>query len=116
MESNQNTEKASKAQTRYCKECKATYSLQLFNIRGCSMEECLFFNIEKCLVMHVGANNRHFQHTMYDIPIETVQQHRDLGVIVTKNLKHDIQVEKASKMQAGISVSLHETLNTSQRT
>ncbi|KAF2348200.1 hypothetical protein FHG87_021043 [Trinorchestia longiramus] len=34
MESNQNTEKASKAITRYCKECKATYSLQLFNIRG----------------------------------------------------------------------------------
>ncbi|KAF2355813.1 Reverse transcriptase domain [Trinorchestia longiramus] len=32
------------------------------------------FNIDKCSVMHVGANNRHFQHTMYDIPIETVQQ------------------------------------------
>ncbi|KAF2364660.1 Reverse transcriptase domain [Trinorchestia longiramus] len=37
------------------------------------------FNIEKCSVIHVGANNRHFQHTMYDIPIETVQQQRDLA-------------------------------------
>ncbi|KAF2354822.1 Reverse transcriptase domain [Trinorchestia longiramus] len=30
------------------------------------------FNIKKCSLMHVGANNRHFQHTMYDTPIETV--------------------------------------------
>ncbi|KAF2357264.1 hypothetical protein FHG87_011979 [Trinorchestia longiramus] len=42
MESNQNTEKATKAKTRYCKECKATYSLQLFNIRGCNMDESRF--------------------------------------------------------------------------
>ncbi|KAF2359755.1 Reverse transcriptase domain [Trinorchestia longiramus] len=31
------------------------------------------FNIEKCSALHVGVNNGHFQHTMYDIPIETVQ-------------------------------------------
>ncbi|KAF2364393.1 Endonuclease/exonuclease/phosphatase [Trinorchestia longiramus] len=55
------------------------------------------FNIEKCSEMHVGANNRHFQQTMYNIPIETVQQQRDLGVIVTENLKHDKQVEKSVK-------------------
>ncbi|KAF2364605.1 hypothetical protein FHG87_004644 [Trinorchestia longiramus] len=42
MESNQNTEKATKAKTRYCKERKASYSLQLFNIRGCNMDECRF--------------------------------------------------------------------------
>ncbi|KAF2349103.1 hypothetical protein FHG87_020139 [Trinorchestia longiramus] len=42
MESNQNAEKAPKAKIRYCKECKATYSLQLFNIRSYNMEECRF--------------------------------------------------------------------------
>ncbi|KAF2343808.1 hypothetical protein FHG87_025436 [Trinorchestia longiramus] len=42
MESNQNTEKATKTKTRYCKECKATYSLQLFTRRGCNMDECRF--------------------------------------------------------------------------
>ncbi|KAF2354855.1 hypothetical protein FHG87_014392 [Trinorchestia longiramus] len=42
MESNQNTKKASKAKTKVCKECKATYSLQFFNMRGCNMEECRF--------------------------------------------------------------------------
>ncbi|KAF2344797.1 hypothetical protein FHG87_024447 [Trinorchestia longiramus] len=47
MESNQNTEKATKAKTRYCKECKATYSLQLFNIRGCNMDECRFCYFEQ---------------------------------------------------------------------
>ncbi|KAF2345395.1 Reverse transcriptase domain [Trinorchestia longiramus] len=47
------------------------------------------FNIEKCSVMHVGANTQHFQHTMDDILIATVQQQKDLGVIVTENLKHN---------------------------
>ncbi|KAF2358621.1 hypothetical protein FHG87_010629 [Trinorchestia longiramus] len=42
MESNPNTGKATEAKTRYCKQCRATYSLQLFNIRGCNMEECRF--------------------------------------------------------------------------
>ncbi|KAF2363771.1 Reverse transcriptase domain [Trinorchestia longiramus] len=37
------------------------------------------FNIEKCSVIHVDANNRHFQHMMYDIPVETVHQQRDLA-------------------------------------
>ncbi|KAF2354104.1 hypothetical protein FHG87_015140 [Trinorchestia longiramus] len=32
------------------------------------------FNNDKCSVMHVGANNQHFQHTMNDIHIEAVQQ------------------------------------------
>ncbi|KAF2356729.1 Reverse transcriptase domain [Trinorchestia longiramus] len=72
-------------------------------------------NIEKYSVMHVSANNRHFQHTMYDTPIETVHQQRDLGVIVTENLKYDKQVEKTSKIRAGFLLSLHETLNRSQR-
>ncbi|KAF2346802.1 Reverse transcriptase domain [Trinorchestia longiramus] len=53
------------------------------------------FNIDKCSVMHVDANNRHFQHTMNDITIEAVQQQRDLSVIVTENLKHGKQVEKS---------------------
>ncbi|KAF2351978.1 Reverse transcriptase domain [Trinorchestia longiramus] len=60
------------------------------------------FNIEKCSAMHVGANNRHFQHTIYDIPIETVQQQRDLGVTVTENFKHDKQVEKSVKKASRI--------------
>ncbi|KAF2351594.1 hypothetical protein FHG87_017649 [Trinorchestia longiramus] len=34
---------------------------------------------------------------MNNIPIETVQQQRDLGAIVTENLKHDKQVEKSVK-------------------
>ncbi|KAF2368251.1 Reverse transcriptase domain [Trinorchestia longiramus] len=53
------------------------------------------FKIDKCSVMNVGANNHYFQHTMFDISIETVQQQRDLDVIVTENLKHDKQVEKS---------------------
>ncbi|KAF2355284.1 Reverse transcriptase domain [Trinorchestia longiramus] len=55
------------------------------------------FNIDKCSVMQVGANKRHFQTTMNDIPTETVYQQRDLSVIVTENLKHDKQVEKSFK-------------------
>ncbi|KAF2347941.1 SGNH hydrolase-type esterase domain [Trinorchestia longiramus] len=34
--------KSFKSEIRYCKECKATYSLQLFNIRGCNINKCRF--------------------------------------------------------------------------
>ncbi|KAF2347480.1 hypothetical protein FHG87_021764 [Trinorchestia longiramus] len=44
--------------------------------------------------MHVGESNWHFQHAINYIPIETVQSPKDLGVIVTENLKHDKQVGK----------------------
>ncbi|KAF2366828.1 Reverse transcriptase domain [Trinorchestia longiramus] len=74
------------------------------------------FKIDKCSLMHVVANNRHFQHTMNDILIETIQQQRDQGVIVTENLRHDKQVKKALKMRARFLVSLHKTLKTSLRT
>ncbi|KAF2349130.1 hypothetical protein FHG87_020115 [Trinorchestia longiramus] len=34
--------KSFKSERRYCKECKVSYSLQLFNIRNCNMDECRF--------------------------------------------------------------------------
>ncbi|KAF2362684.1 Cadherin [Trinorchestia longiramus] len=57
------------------------------------------FNIHKCSIIHVSTKNWHFQHMMYNVPIEIVQQQRDLGVILTENIKHDKQVEKTSKMR-----------------
>ncbi|KAF2343945.1 hypothetical protein FHG87_025299 [Trinorchestia longiramus] len=61
MEYNQNTEKATKAKTRYCKECKATYSLQLFNIRGCNMDECRFCYFKQESAAIIGKQSRTIQ-------------------------------------------------------
>jgi hypothetical protein len=55
------------------------------------------FNVEKCSVMHVGKNNQHFQYSMNNVIMESVEQQRDLGVIITNDLKHEKQVEKSVK-------------------
>jgi hypothetical protein len=55
------------------------------------------FNVEKCSVMHVGKNNQHFQYSMNNVIMESVEQQRDLGVIITNDLKHEKQVKKSVK-------------------
>jgi ribonucleases P/MRP protein subunit RPP40 len=45
------------------------------------------FNTTKCKVMHVGKSNRQFQYIMSNHTLETTSEERDLGVIVTNNLK-----------------------------
>ncbi|KAF2348737.1 Reverse transcriptase domain [Trinorchestia longiramus] len=81
----------------FTKRNKATIQSDLNRFLQWTKTWQMSFNIDKCSVMHVGANNRHFQRTMCHVPFETVQQQRDLSVIVTENLKPDKQVEKSVK-------------------
>ncbi|KAF2352240.1 Reverse transcriptase domain [Trinorchestia longiramus] len=81
----------------FTKKVRVTIKSDLNRILQWTETWQMSFNIDKCSVILVGANYRHLQHTMNDIPIETVQQQRDLVVIVTENLKHDKQVGKSIK-------------------
>ena len=49
------------------------------------------FNVDKCAVIHIGHNNTNGNYTM------TNQQQRDLGIIITKDLKWQQQTEKSCK-------------------
>jgi ribonuclease P/MRP protein subunit RPP40 len=49
------------------------------------------FNVSKCKVMHVGRNNPEYEYTMRGQKLETTDEERDIGVMITKNLKPSAQ-------------------------
>jgi hypothetical protein len=55
------------------------------------------FNVEKCKVMHIGDKNPHFKYQIRDQELSNVKQEKDLGVIISNNLKTTDQCTAASK-------------------
>ena len=47
----------------------------------------MLFNVEKCVVMHIGTNNNLYSYNINNTTLKTVDMERDLGVI-TKNGKY----------------------------
>ena len=45
----------------------------------------MLFNVEKCVVMHIGANNKLYSYNMNNSTFKTVYVERKLGVIINKN-------------------------------
>ena len=45
------------------------------------------FNIEKCKVLHIGSNNVQARYVMTNMPLSSVEKEKDLGVVVSKDLK-----------------------------
>ena len=57
------------------------------------------FNIDKCSVMHIGHNNMQSNYNMSNQLLLTTDQQRDLGIIITKDLKWQKQTEKLQNGQ-----------------
>ena len=55
------------------------------------------FNVDKCSVMHIGHNNMKSNYNMSNQQLTTTDQQRDLGIIITKDLKWQKQTEKICK-------------------
>ena len=55
----------------------------------------MLFNIEKMKVMHVGYNNPHVEYAMEGVKLETVSEEKDLGVIISEDLKWEKQCSAA---------------------
>ena len=55
------------------------------------------FNTTKCTVMHLGCHNTHHAYTMDGSPITQVDLQRDLGVLISSDLKWDHQVDECYK-------------------
>ena len=55
------------------------------------------FNIEKCKVMHIGNRNPNFKYKMRNHELISIDQEKDLGVIINQNLKMTDQCTAASK-------------------
>ena len=45
------------------------------------------FNVDKCKVMHIGKHNPEFKYSMANTELETVQEEKDLGVLISEDLK-----------------------------
>ena len=45
------------------------------------------FNVDKCSVMHIGHNNMKSNYSMSNQQLPTTDQQRDLGIMITKDLK-----------------------------
>ena len=52
------------------------------------------FNIDKCYVTHIGHNNMKSNYNMSNQQFLTTVQQRDLGIIITKDIKWQTQTEK----------------------
>jgi hypothetical protein len=55
------------------------------------------FNIAKCKVMHVGKNNPRYQYMMQGETLSTTEEEKDIGVMVTANLKPAAHCRKAAR-------------------
>jgi hypothetical protein len=54
------------------------------------------FNLAKCKIMHIGANNPGYDYYMRGTKLGTTEEERDIGVTITKNLKPSAQCSKAA--------------------
>ena len=47
----------------------------------------MLFNIDKCKTLHIGRGNLNELYNMDGRPLEAVHEERDLGIMITKDLK-----------------------------
>jgi hypothetical protein len=69
------------------------------------------FNLAKCKVMHVGANNPGYEYQMRGTTISTTNEERDIGVMVTPTLKPSVQCSRAAGRASAVLNQLKRNLN-----
>ena len=57
------------------------------------------FNVDKCSVMHIGHNNIQSNYNMSNQQLLTTDQQRDMGIIITEDLKGKLNREKLQNRQ-----------------
>ncbi len=60
------------------------------------------FNAEKCHVLHIGRNNLCHKYTLGGVELSSTEEERDIGVLISKNLKPTKQCERAARTANGI--------------
>ena len=57
----------------------------------------MFFNVDKCKVLHIGNRNVQADYTMNGIQLAKVKQEKDLGVVISDDLKPSKQCSEVVK-------------------
>ena len=58
------------------------------------------FNVDKCNVMHIGRKNPEYKYLMNNNVLQETQQEKDLGIMITNDLKFFSQVTVSWKIFA----------------
>lgn len=57
----------------------------------------LKFNVDKCKIMHLGRKNPRAEYRIFDTVLTSVSEERDLGVIISEDLKVGRQCNRAAR-------------------
>ena len=79
-----------------CSEDRDRLQEDLRKLDEWSSKWLLKFNREKCKVMHIGQGNMCYNYTMNGATPSTTSQEKDLGILISSNLKPSAQVAKAA--------------------
>ena len=60
------------------------------------------FNVQKCKVMHIGRTNPEAEYTMNGVVLGTTDCERDIGVLMSSNLKPTAQCREAARKANGV--------------
>jgi Reverse transcriptase (RNA-dependent DNA polymerase)/Endonuclease-reverse transcriptase len=60
------------------------------------------FNEQKCKVMHVGKNNPQYEYSMNGVKLKVVEEEKDVGITIHKNLKPGRHCERVAATATGI--------------
>jgi len=53
------------------------------------------FNVKECKAMHIGKKSIDYEHSMNDVVLESVEAEKDLGVMISHDLKTSSQFVRA---------------------
>jgi len=70
----------------------ANLQSDLCNLASSSKERQMLSNVEKCKVMHFGYNNKKADYFMDGVNFKHVTEEKDLGVIISDDLKWENSV------------------------
>ena len=75
------------------------HDLQLIvsNLHAWAERWQMYFNVNKCKVVHLGRNNPRFKYFMAGVEIKAVDSERDLGMILDHTGKPSLQCAKAAQ-------------------
>ena len=61
---------------------------------------------DKCKVVHFGKHNPHLSYSLRDIPLQDSCEERDLGIIISADLKFESHISKVVKKAEGVLASI----------
>jgi hypothetical protein len=69
------------------------------------------FNVQKCHVMHVGRRNTHAEYFMNGQKLSATSAERDVGVIISDDLKQADQCMKAAQTAGTVLGQIHRAFH-----